>query len=76
MSLAGLSSQVYCLRVWPEPTGVQHLTIAPLLGRLLTAGKRSSLLCPFVKYDLKKFLNFGPAVDVIKLFMAVGYEFS
>ncbi len=34
LSLASLSSLVYCLWVKPEPTRVKHISGAPLLGRL------------------------------------------
>ncbi len=87
--MASLSSLVQCLWLGPEPTWKEHLKDAPILGILLALLKNFRLgwkcqaetnnLAYYEdsqSMDIKSFITLAPGSNVIKLFMAVIYEFS
>jgi hypothetical protein len=78
------------LRARPEPTQLEHLSDASFLGKLLVLPanvrldwkvivryKHSSLFGLVISNEGKNvFITFSPVANVIKLFMAVSYDFS
>jgi hypothetical protein len=65
LSLASLSSLVYCLYVWLELSQVNYYSVAPLYDRLLAIFTNirlywEGLLPKFVKYIQTKFYDIEP----------------
>jgi hypothetical protein len=56
---------------------VEHFLSAPFLFRVERPArdKHSNLLRAFVNYGYKTFLTLGPGTHVIKLLMAISYDF-
>jgi len=53
----------------------RFLPYLPMAGRLAT-DKQSSLFCLFFNYEKRSITLTTPVANVIKLFMAVRYDFS